>query len=157
MPFPHHAPSVSPEPGDPGSRAQAQGQSAFVKSIIAAESRFEPDALSPKGAIGLMQLMPATAREWGADPAVAEQNVEAGTHYLSWLMCRYGHWHNQLISTIAAYNAGASNVERYHGVPPFRETKAYVARVLRYSKCTGPTVSTPTKAPLPACCDESQT
>src|SRR5438477_4641894 len=60
---------------------------AFVKSIIAAESNFVPDAVSPKGALGLMQLMPETAHEYGAqDPTVPEQNVDAGTHYLSWLL-----------------------------------------------------------------------
>lgn len=109
-----------------------QVKSAFIKSIIAAESGFNPGLVSPKGAIGLMQLMPATALELGADPTVPEQNVEAGTHYLSRLLRLYAHRHDQLRRTIAAYNAGPGAVARYHGVPPYRETRAYVARVLRY-------------------------
>ena len=104
---------------------------AFIKSIIAAESAFSPQAVSPKGAIGLMQLMPETARELGADPSIPEQNVEAGTNYLSCLMRRYANRKHQLRDTIAAYNAGPGAVERYKGVPPYRETRAYVARVMR--------------------------
>jgi soluble lytic murein transglycosylase-like protein len=111
-----------------------QVKTAFVKSIIAAESGFSPGIVSPKGAVGLMQLMPATAREFGADPAVPEQNVEAGTHYLSWLMQRYANRRDQLPRTIAAYNAGPGAVERYRGVPPYRETRKYVSRVLRFFK-----------------------
>ena len=111
-----------------------QVKAAFVKSIIRAESGFSPTVVSPKGAIGLMQLMPETAREFGADPRVPEQNVEAGTHYLSWLLQRYGKKRDPMRRAIAAYNAGPGNVDRYHGVPPFRETRAYVTRVLRYFK-----------------------
>jgi soluble lytic murein transglycosylase-like protein len=107
---------------------------AFVKSIIAAESAFSQAAVSPKGAIGLMQLMPETAREFGADPAVPEQNIDAGTHYLSWLLRRYAGKRDALKRAIAAYNAGPGAVERYRGVPPFRETRTYVARVLRFYK-----------------------
>jgi soluble lytic murein transglycosylase-like protein len=107
---------------------------AFIKSIIAAESAFKPTALSNKGAIGLMQLMPATARELGADPTVPEQNVEAGTHYLSRLLTLYSNKRDQLKWTIAAYNAGPGAVKRFHGVPPYRETRQYVARVLKYIK-----------------------
>lgn len=108
--------------------------SAFVKSIIAAESGFQPTVVSPKGAIGLMQLMPATAKELNADPNIPEQNVEAGAHYLSLLMARYDHQRDQMSRTIAAYNAGPGAVARYHGVPPYRETRAYVSRVLRFFK-----------------------
>jgi len=111
-----------------------QVKTAFVKSIIAAESGFSPGVVSPKGAVGLMQLMPATAREFGADPAVPEQNVEAGTHYLSWLMHRYANRRDQMPRTIAAYNAGPGAVEHYRGVPPYRETRKYVSRVLRFFK-----------------------
>jgi len=107
---------------------------AFVKSIIAAESGFSQAAVSTKGAIGLMQLMPETAREFGADPAVPEQNIDAGTHYLSWLSRRYAGKGDALKRVIAAYNAGPGAVERYGGVPPFRETRTYVARVLRFYK-----------------------
>jgi len=104
---------------------------AFVKSIVAAESNFNCDAVSPKGAIGLMQLMPATAEEYGADPNVPEQNVDAGTQYLRVLMDKYSKRPNSLKRVIAAYNAGPGRVDHYRGVPPFRETRAYVARVLR--------------------------
>jgi soluble lytic murein transglycosylase-like protein len=113
-----------------------QVDAAFVKSVIAAESGFSPMALSPKGAVGLMQLMPETARQFAVDPTVPEQNIEAGVHYLSWLLRRYARAHRreQLRRAIAAYNAGPGAVARYHGVPPYRETRAYVSRVLRFYK-----------------------
>ncbi len=105
---------------------------AFVKSIVAAESNFNFDALSAKGAVGLMQLMPATAKEYGADPSIPEQNIDAGTHYLRILMNKYHDHGDSLQRVIAAYNAGPAMVDRYHGVPPFRETRRYVARVLSF-------------------------
>jgi len=98
---------------------------------VAAESNFNCDAISPKGAIGLMQLMPATAEEYGADPNIPEQNIDAGTQYLRVLMDKYSRHRNSLARVIAAYNAGPGSVDRYRGVPPFRETRAYVARVLK--------------------------
>lgn len=104
----------------------------MVKSIVAAESNFDSDAVSAKGAIGLMQLMPRTAHEWGADPTVPEQNIEAGTRYLSYLMNHYRKSRKQLACAIAAYNAGPGAVDHYHGVPPFPETRGYVARVLAF-------------------------
>ena len=107
---------------------------AFVKSIIAAESAFSPLALSPKGAVGLMQLMPETARQFAIDATVPAQNIDGGAQYLSLLMRRYAHRKDQLRRTIAAYNAGPGAVDRYHGVPPYRETRAYVSRVLRLYK-----------------------
>jgi hypothetical protein len=103
---------------------------AFVKSIVAAESNFNSNAVSPKGAIGLMQLLPATARQYGADPTVPEQNVEAGTRYLRCLMERYRR--HPITHVIAAYNAGPSAVDHFRGVPPFRETRGYVSRVLSF-------------------------
>jgi soluble lytic murein transglycosylase-like protein len=88
-----------------------------------------------------MQLMPKTADEFGADPSNPEQNVDAGTRYLRVLMDRYHNHCNSLKRVIAAYNAGPRMVDRYHGVPPFRETRAYVFRVLcllrRYEKDRG--------------------
>ena len=114
---------------------------AFIKSIVAAESNFNCDAISRKGAIGLMQLMPRTAEEYGADPMIPEQNVDAGTRYLRVLMDRYSRHSNSLKRVIAAYNAGPGMVDRYRGVPPFRETRTYVGRVLtflsRYEKNGG--------------------
>jgi soluble lytic murein transglycosylase-like protein len=112
---------------------------AFVKSIIAAESGFSQAAVSPKGAVGLMQLMPETARKFGADPAVPAQNVDAGAHYLSWLLQRYAGKRDALKRAIAAYNAGPGAVERYRGIPPYRETRTYVTRVLRFYKKYEPT------------------
>jgi len=107
---------------------------ALVKSIIAAESAFLPEAVSPKGAVGLMQLMPETAREMGADPSVPEQNVDAGTKYIGSLLRRYAGKRDQFRRAIAAYNAGPGVVEHYKGVPPYRETRAYVQRVMRFFK-----------------------
>ena len=106
--------------------------SAFVKSIVAAESNFDCNAVSSKGAVGLMQLMPDTARQFGVDPAVPEQNVEAGTHYLRKLMDRYRKCRHSLERVIAAYNAGPGRVDRYRGIPPYHETRQYVARVLGF-------------------------
>jgi soluble lytic murein transglycosylase-like protein len=103
---------------------------ALVKSIVAAESSFQCDAVSSKGAVGLMQLQPSTAQQYGADAAIPEQNIDAGTRHLRFLIERYRHMHNPLKYVIAAYNAGCGAVDRYHGVPPFRETRGYVVRVL---------------------------
>jgi soluble lytic murein transglycosylase-like protein len=113
---------------------------AFVTSIVAAESNFDCAALSPKGAVGLMQLMPETAQQFGADPAIPAENVDAGTRYLRQLMDRYKtkrrFWMHHVI---AAYNAGPAMVDRYRGVPPFRETRNYVTRVLGFLKQFSPT------------------
>jgi soluble lytic murein transglycosylase-like protein len=107
----------------------------FVKSVVAAESGFRADAISRKGAIGLMQLMPSTARDYGADPRDPQQNVEAGTRYLRDLLLKYQHDEYPVIRALAAYNAGPGTVDRYHGVPPYRETLAYITRVLKkYAK-----------------------
>jgi soluble lytic murein transglycosylase-like protein len=103
---------------------------ALVKSIVAAESNFRCDAVSSRGSIGLMQLLPSTARQYGADARVPEQNIDAGTRYLRFLIERYRHSSSPLKNVIAAYNAGFDAVDRYHGVPPFRETRGYVNRVL---------------------------
>jgi hypothetical protein len=106
----------------------------LVRSIVRAESNFQCDAISPKGAIGLMQLMPQTAQEYGADPTVPEQNIDAGTHYLNFLMHKYRKYGNPLPRVIAAYNAGPGAVDRYRGIPPFRETRGYVVRVMGYMR-----------------------
>jgi soluble lytic murein transglycosylase-like protein len=101
---------------------------AFVRAVVAAESGYRADAVSPKGAIGLMQLMPGTARDLGADPKIPEQNVDAGTRYLRDLLIKYD---NHAYHALAAYNAGPGAVDRYHGVPPYVETQKYILNVLR--------------------------
>jgi len=103
----------------------------FVHSVVAVESGYRADAVSRKGAIGLMQLMPDTARLYGADPTDPKQNVEAGTQYLRDLLWKYRNDDHQVSRALAAYNAGPKAVDRYHGIPPYRETIAYVERVLR--------------------------
>jgi len=102
----------------------------FVQSVMRAESGFQPSALSPKGAIGLMQLMPETARALGVDPTNPKENVEGGAQYLHDLLAKYEQNPDQVLLTLAAYNAGPAAVERYHGVPPYRETREYIIRVL---------------------------
>jgi soluble lytic murein transglycosylase-like protein len=102
---------------------------ALVKAVIAAESSFEPEAVSRAGAMGLMQLMPETAALLGvADPLNPDQNIEGGTRYLAEMLERYG----DMRQALAAYNAGPEAVDRFGGVPPYRETKIYLSRVLRF-------------------------
>ena len=100
----------------------------LIDSVIKAESNFNPHAISRKGARGLMQLMPATAEQLGVKDAFDPQaNVDAGSRYLRDLLLEY---HRDLAKALAAYNAGAGPVDRYHGVPPYRETYTYVSRVI---------------------------
>jgi soluble lytic murein transglycosylase-like protein len=101
----------------------------FVRSVISAESNFKVHAVSKKGALGLMQLMPSTAAQLGvADPFDPRANVEAGAAHLSALLDRYN---NDPIKALAAYNAGAHRVKQYNGVPPYRETRAYISKIVR--------------------------
>jgi soluble lytic murein transglycosylase-like protein len=101
----------------------------FVASVIRAESNFKTHAVSKKGAQGLMQLMPATAAQLGvADAFDPRANVEAGTAHLSALLDLYN---NDPIRALAAYNAGAHRVKQYHGVPPYRETRDYINKIVR--------------------------
>ena len=101
----------------------------LVNSVIHAESGFNVRAVSPKGARGLMQLMPGTASQLGVRDAFdAQANVTGGSRYLRELLERYNF---DLVKALAAYNAGPQRVEQYRGVPPFRETRAYVARIVR--------------------------
>jgi murein DD-endopeptidase MepM/ murein hydrolase activator NlpD len=103
----------------------------LIEAVAWAESGFDPDCRSEKGAIGLMQLMPETAKAMGcADPYDPEQNVLAGARYLKGLLNRFG----RVEFALAAYNAGPSAVEKYHGIPPYPETQAYVAKVMRYCR-----------------------
>jgi soluble lytic murein transglycosylase-like protein len=103
----------------------------FVHSVARAESAYRPAAVSPKGARGLMQLMPATARRLGADPDNPAENADAGVRYLRELLLKYRNDPWQVRKALAAYNAGPGAVERYRGIPPYSETLRYIERVLR--------------------------
>jgi hypothetical protein len=101
----------------------------LLASVVRAESGGNIHAVSRTGAQGLMQLMPGTATQLGVtDSFRAEQNINGGTAYLDALLVRY---HENLALALAAYNAGPAAVDKYHGVPPYRETRVYVARVIR--------------------------
>lgn len=110
--------------------AQAEGVDPFLaRAVIQAESAFYTKARSRAGALGLMQLMPATAERFGVvDPFDPRQNITGGTKYLKWLL---EYFKGDLTKVVAAYNAGEGAVDRHKGVPPFAETRAYVPRVLK--------------------------
>jgi len=137
-------PAVVPAAPQPAARPQLTPQElvtraalhaglppAIVQSIARAESGYREDAVSPKGAIGLMQLMPKTAADLQADPRDPEQNAEAGAKYLRDLLLKYEKDPHQVSKAVAAYNAGPAAVDKYHGIPPYPETIQYVNRVLK--------------------------
>jgi len=101
----------------------------LLEAIAWTESRFRTDAVSPKGAQGVMQLMPATAAQLGVDPTHRDANIAGGARYLRELLETFN---GNLEFAVAAYNAGPNAVRRYRGVPPFPETQAYVAAVMNY-------------------------
>lgn len=106
----------------------------FLHSVARVESGLQANAVSPKGAIGLMQLMPGTAAQLKADPNDPAQNVDAGARHLRDLLVQYG---GSTHKALSAYNAGAGAVQKYNGVPPYAETRTYVEKVLRnYQKMT---------------------
>ncbi len=128
-------PRVSPWDPEPGVRLLIQEIAGaqkvdpkLVEAMVKVESNYDPYAVSYKGATGLMQLMPETVRRFQVgntfDPA---QNLEGGTRYIKELLDRYG----EIRLALAAYNAGEEAVDRYRGIPPFRETQTYVVRILR--------------------------
>ncbi len=135
---------VVPDPVEPASRfrrplntaalLQSSGAAhnvnvALLASVVKAESAGNPRAVSRAGARGLMQLMPSTAAQFGVpDSFSPEGNLGGGSAYLDQLLTRY---HENIALALAAYNAGPGAVDRYHGIPPFRETRLYVARVIR--------------------------
>ena len=107
----------------------------FVESVAQVESGFRPGAVSPKGALGVMQLMPETARTLGADPRDTAQNIDAGTRLLRELLIKYD---GDVVKALAAYNAGQSAVDKYQGLPPYNETRWYVKKVIdAYQKAVG--------------------
>src|SRR5476649_897392 len=137
-----------------GAKVRLYQDTSFVEMDAAAVLEYEKDgrvaapsvaipaapalAVSPKGAIGLMQLMPGTAEDLGADPYDPAQNVDAGTRYLRDLLTKYD---GGLRHALAAYNAGPAAVDRYNGVPPYRETVNYVVRIENaFKKASGGTL-----------------
>jgi soluble lytic murein transglycosylase-like protein len=148
-PPPAPAPPVSPPPAEQHLPAPAKDPrtlvreaairaglpTAFVESVAKTESAFNPAAVSPKGAIGVMQLMPSTAKALGADPNDPAQNIDAGARLLRELLLKYN---GDVVKALAAYNAGAGAVDRYQGVPPYPETQHYVNTVVNgYLKAGG--------------------
>jgi soluble lytic murein transglycosylase-like protein len=107
---------------------------ALVESVARVESSLRPEAVSPKGALGVMQLMPATARALAADPRDTAQNIDAGARLLRELLIKYD---GDVVKALSAYNAGAGAVDRYRGMPPYAETQDYVDKVIRTYVKTG--------------------
>jgi soluble lytic murein transglycosylase-like protein len=135
-----HAPAIPPAQASAVTRAELNSMIAgagqrhqidpdFINSVIRAESGFHSNAVSRKGAQGLMQLMPGTASDLGVtNPFDPNSNVEGGTKYLRELLEKYDF---DPVKALAAYNAGSTRVDKYHGVPPYYETQAYIARIIR--------------------------
>ncbi len=128
--------------------AQSTGvEDAWLRAIAHAESAFDPHALSPKGAMGVMQLMPSVVGDYGVrDPYAADESILAGARHLRALLRRYG---GDKVLAAAAYNAGIGTVTRYGGVPPYPETQEYIAKVqalhARYREAMGIAVERPAK------------
>ncbi len=112
--------------------AKAHGLPTYImESIAEAESGLRRNAVSHKGAIGVMQLMPGTARELGVDPHDVKQNIEGGTKLMRELLRKYQGDPNQVAKALAAYNAGAGAVARHGGIPPYKETRQYVRKIVK--------------------------
>lgn len=139
-----YAPPVAPEPPpaaapvpppmkDPATLVREAARRtglppALVESVARVESNLRPEAVSPKGALGVMQLMPATARALEADPHDTAQNIDAGARLLRELLIKYD---GNVVKALSAYNAGSGAVDRYRGMPPYAETRDYVDKVIR--------------------------
>ena len=139
QPQPEPAAPTAPATSDPRGMVREAAARAglppnFVESVAKAESGFNPAAVSPKGAIGVMQLMPATAASMGAEASDPAQNIEAGARLLRDLLLKYK---GDVVKALAAYNAGEAAVDRYQGVPPYPETQHYVNTVVRDYLKTG--------------------
>lgn len=123
-------PSAAPEAVDRAIRDSAERHAVsapLVAAVAWQESRFNQAAVSPKGAQGIMQLMPATARRLGVDASTLSGNIEGGAAYLAQMLQRF---EGDLPRALAAYNAGPEAVQRYGGVPPYAETQAYVRAIM---------------------------
>jgi soluble lytic murein transglycosylase-like protein len=121
-------------------------ESTLVHSVIRAESDYNPNAVSPKGALGLMQLIPSTARRFGvSNPFDVNENIQGGVRYLRFLLDYY---QGDYAKAIAAYNAGEGAVDKYHGVPPYLETQNYVRRVAHSLEAGRQKAPGPQHAPL---------
>jgi len=112
----------------------------LVEAVAWRESRFQPGAVSAKGAIGVMQLMPSTARDLGVDPHDPVQNIRGGALYLRRMMSAFG---GDVRLALAAYNAGPAAVRKHGGVPPYVETQAYVTSILGRMAATGAALAVP--------------
>jgi soluble lytic murein transglycosylase-like protein len=126
----HHRLGLSFEPIIHKAADEFNLDPALIKAVIMAESRYNPKAISKRGAKGLMQLMPATARSLGvADSFDPEDNIYGGSLYLKTLIDKFG---GDIKLALAAYNAGSRQVKRYGGVPPFKQTRSYIHKVFKY-------------------------
>ncbi len=152
VPWPEPEPEPAPDPDAPGSddtevpvstdalhvlitrmAAEFGVDARLAHAVVRVESNYQADAVSPKGAMGLMQLMPATARQYDVvNPFDPAQNLAAGLRHLRGLLDRYGRGKEAL--ALAAYNAGEGAVSRYQGIPPYRETRNYVERILSLTR-----------------------
>ena len=121
------AASLQPAMSDAGARVELSPL--LIEAVAWAESRFNVKARSPAGAVGVMQLMPGTAAQLGVNPENPTQNIQGGARYLRQMLVEFN---GNIELALAAYNAGPEAVRRYRGVPPYRETRAYVAAVLDY-------------------------
>lgn len=122
-----HRPSAAAMLDRAGAATDLSGR--LLEAIAYVESRFDPAAISPKGAVGMMQLMPTTAGALGVNAHDPEQNARGGAAYMRQMLAMF---HNDIELSLAAYNAGPDAVKRYGGVPPYQETRAYVAAVMDY-------------------------
>lgn len=145
---PLNPPPPAPAPVPPKQLVQEAAERhgippAFLHSVAQTESAYQANAISPKGAIGIMQLMPGTAAELKADPHNPAENVEAGARHLAALLEKY---EGSSAKALAAYNAGEGAVAKYGGVPPYSETQLYVRKVIdNYKRLSGQAQAAPAK------------